>query len=77
MIGIEFLPSKNFYVAASYNHRMHQELKMEGFKTMSGFSVGAGVHIKYFQVGFGLKQFQTGITAYMFSISTSLNQFRL
>lgn len=76
IIGVEFLPSKNFYVAASYNHRRHQELKMQGFKSMTGFSFGAGVKVKYFQIGFGMSQFQTGNSAYMFSLSTSLNDFR-
>jgi hypothetical protein len=77
IIGVEFLPGKNLYIAASYNHRRHQELKMDGFKSMAGFSFGGGIKISHFQVGFGTSQFQVGNTAYMFSISTSLNDFRL
>ncbi|MDD2285380.1 MAG: type IX secretion system protein PorQ [Paludibacter sp.] len=77
VFGVEFLPGKNFYLAASYNHRRHQELKMDGFKSMAGFSFGGGIKISYFQIGFGMSQFQVGNTAYLFSISTSLNEFRL
>jgi hypothetical protein len=77
IIGVEFLPGKNFYLAASYNHRRHQELKMDGFKSMAGFSFGGGIKISHFHVGFGTSQFQVGNSAYLFSISTSLNDFRL
>lgn len=77
VFGVEFLPGKHFYVAASYNHRRHQELKMTGFKSLAGFSFGGGVKISFFRIGFGMSQFQVGNSAYMFSITTSLNEFRL
>ncbi|MBP1676084.1 MAG: hypothetical protein H6Q20_643 [Bacteroidetes bacterium] len=77
IIGVEFVPGKNFYLAASYNHRRSKELAMSGFKSMSGFSFGGGVKLYKFQIGFGLTPFQTGITAYQFSISTSLKEFGL
>jgi len=77
VIGVEFLPGKNLYLVGSYNHRRHQELKMNGFKSMAGFSFGGGVRISKFQVGFGVSQFQVGNSAYLFSISTSLNEFKL
>ncbi len=77
IIGVEFVPGKNFYLAASYNHRRHQELSMNGFKSMAGFSFGGGIKLYKFQVGFGMNQFQVGNYSYQFSISTSLNEFRL
>jgi hypothetical protein len=77
IIGIEFLPGKNVYLAASYNHRRHQELAMNGFRSMSGFSFGGGIRISKFQIGFGTSQFQVGNSAYLFSVSTSLNEFKL
>jgi len=77
IFGVEFVPGKNFYIAASYNHRRHQELSMNGFKSMAGFSFGGGIKLYKFQVGFGMSQFQVGNYAYQFSISTSLNEFRL
>lgn len=77
IIGVEFVPGKNFYLAASYNHRRHQELKMPGFKSTTGFSFGGGIKLYKFQVGFGMSQFQVGNYSYQFSITTSLNEFRL
>lgn len=75
--AVEFIPGKSFYLAASYNHRRHEELKMPGFKSMTGFSFGGGIKLYKFQVGFGMSQFQVGNYAYLFSISTLLNEFKL
>ncbi len=77
IFGVEFVPGKNFYLAASYNHRRHNELKMPGFKSATGFSFGGGIKLYKFQVGFGASTFQTGNVAYQFSIATSLNQFKM
>ena len=77
IIGVEFIPGKNFYLAAGYHHRRHQEMAMNGFKSMAGFSFGGGIKLYKFQVGFGMTQFQVGNYSYQFSISTSLNEFRL
>ncbi|MDO9154216.1 MAG: type IX secretion system protein PorQ [Paludibacter sp.] len=77
VIGVEFVPNKSFYIAASYNHRRHQELSMNGFKSLAGFSVGGGIKLYKFQVGFGMSQYQVGNYAYQFSLSTGLNEFRL
>jgi len=77
IVGVEFIPSKNFYLTAAYNHRRHQEMSMTGFKSMSGFSFGGGIKLYKFHVGFGMSPFQVGNYSYQFSISTSLNEFRL
>ncbi|MDD4993582.1 MAG: type IX secretion system protein PorQ [Paludibacter sp.] len=77
IFAVEFVPTKSFYLAASYDHRRHSEMKMTGFKSMAGFSFGGGVKLYKFQVGFGTTIFQTGVSSYQFSISTALNDFRL
>ena len=77
IIAVEFVPTKSFYVTAAYNHRRHAEMLMAGFKSMAGFSFGGGIKLYKFHVGFGMTQFQVGNYSYQFSISTSLNEFRL
>ncbi len=77
IFGVEFVPSKNFYLSAGYNHRRHAEMTVSGFKSMAGFSFGGGVKIYKFHVGFGTTQFLAGNSSYQFSISTALNEFRL
>ena len=77
IIAMEFVPSKKFYLTGAYSHRRQKEMSMPGFKSMAGFSFGGGIKVSKFQVGFGMTQFQVGNYAYQFSISTSLNEFRM
>ena len=77
ILAAEFVPSKNFYITAAYNDRRAQELSMNGFKSSAGFSFGGGIKLYKFHVGFGTTQFQAGTASYQFSITTSLNEFRL
>jgi len=77
IFAVEFVPTKSFYLTAAYNHRRHAEMVMSGFKTVSGFSFGGGIKLYKFHVGFGMTQFQVGNYSYQFSISTSLNDFRM
>jgi hypothetical protein len=77
IVAVEFVPSKNFYLTAGYNHRRHQEMAVNGFKSMAGFSFGGGIKLYKFHVGFGTTQYLAGNQAYQFSISTALGEFRL
>jgi len=77
IIAAEFVPTKNFYLTVAYNHRRAQEMSISGFKSSAGFSFGGGIKIYKFHAGFGMTQFQVGNSSYEFSISTSLNEFRL
>lgn len=77
VFAVEFVPTKSFYLTAGYNHRRHAEMIMSGFKSLSGFSFGGGLKLYKFHVGFGMTQFQVGNYSYQFSISTSLNEFRM
>lgn len=75
IFAVDFVPTNNFYVALSYNHRRMSEMAISSFRSLAGFSAGAGVRIYKFHVGFGLSQLQLGQFAYQFSISTSLDKF--
>lgn len=75
VLGVEFIPSNNFYLAASYNHRRSREMSIEGFRSTAGFSFGGGIKLYKFHVGFGVVQYQRGVYTSQFSISTSLKEF--
>lgn len=75
VLGVEFVPSDNFYLAMGYNHRRQAEMSMDGFKSMAGFSFGGGIKLYKFHVGFGMTQYQVGNYAYQFSVTTNLNDF--
>jgi len=77
VFGLDFVPTKNFYLTVSYNHRRAKELGLSDLKTIAGFSFGGGIKISKFQLGFAASQYQKGIMSYQFSVSTSLNSFKL
>jgi len=77
IISIELTPSEKFFIAAGYNRRRAAELSMADFKSMAGFSLGAGIKISRFQVAFGMGNFLKGNSLYHFSLATSLESFGL
>ncbi|MCL2597804.1 MAG: type IX secretion system protein PorQ [Paludibacter sp.] len=77
IIGIEFIPSNNFYVDLGYNHRRSAELSTTNFKSLAGFSIGAGVKISKFHFAFAMAQYQSGLNIYHFTLATSLEDFGL
>lgn len=75
IFGLEFVPTKNFYIGVGYNHRRQAEMAITDLRSLSGFSFGGGIKVYKFHVGFGMSEFQTGIYTYMFSINTALSEF--
>lgn len=75
VIGVEFLPFKNFYVAAGYNAMRRFELAVEDRKSTVGWSWGFGVKIYKFKVSYGSARYHLSATSNHFSISTNLSAF--
>lgn len=50
-LGIDFLPTDNFYLAAGYNFRRGEEMKINGSSHWAGFTCGAGIQLKRLKVG--------------------------
>lgn len=76
IVGIDIIPSKNLYFTVGYNHRRAAELRLNGLKTIAGFSFGGGLKVSKFQVGFSAAQYQKGIMTYQFSLSTNMHSFK-
>jgi hypothetical protein len=75
IIGVEFIPSNNFYIALGYNHRRAADLGLSQVKSLAGFSAGIGLKVYKFNVGFSITQYQIGILSSQFSITTALSSF--
>jgi hypothetical protein len=75
IIGAEIMPAKSFFLSAAFNCRRRAEMNIPDFKTIAGFSFGAGVKISRFRAGFSLTSFQTGILTYHFTFSTNFAEF--
>jgi hypothetical protein len=75
VIGLEFMPSQNFYVAAGVNPRRRQELKIESRTSTVGYTWGFGFKANRFHFSYGSSRYHLSGTSNHISISTNLNSF--
>jgi len=75
IVGMEILPSKNFFLSAAFNWRRCAEMGIADLRTMAGLSFGAGLKISKVRVGFALTQFQRGTLTYHVTFSMNLSDF--
>lgn len=50
VMGVDFLPTENFYAAIGYNFRRADEMEVAGSSRWSGFTAGAGIRVKRLKV---------------------------
>ncbi len=74
----EFLFGKKevFRLRFAYNHQRRQEMKVEGFGSLAGFSLGAGIKVKQFRIDFGHAAYHIAGGVNHLTISTNLQEFR-
>jgi hypothetical protein len=74
-LGLEFVPSGNFYVAGGFNPRRRAELKMTNKTSTVGFTWGFGIKIYKFNFAYGSGRYHLGGSSNHFSITTNLSAF--
>lgn len=74
----EFLIGKkeNFRMRFGYNHFMRQELSVENFRSLAGFSFGLGVKINRFRLDYGRTNYHLAGGINHLSIATNLQEFK-
>ncbi len=77
ILGIEFLPSDNFFISAGYNYQRREELKLETKSGMTGISFGFGVRISRFQFSYARAIYHVAGASNHFSFSVNFNKKRL
>ncbi|MFB6317865.1 type IX secretion system protein PorQ [Saccharicrinis sp. FJH54] len=75
VFGVEFVPSKNLYVAAGYNFQRRIELGIENSMSTVGFSWGFGVKISKFRISYASARYHLAGTSNHISIATNLSSF--
>lgn len=76
VLGVDFVPSENFWVGVGFNPKRNMDMKLQGGNTLSGFSAGAGVKIKMFDVGVSVAKYHPSALSMMLSVSTTLSDFK-
>lgn len=73
----EFLFGKkeNFRVRLGYNHFRHKEMTVNNFRSLAGFSFGAGIKINRFRLDYGREIWHLAGGVNHISISTSIKEF--
>jgi len=73
----EFLFGRNesFQVRFAYNHLLKKELTVRNYRSLAGFSFGAGVKISRFRIDFGYGSYHLGGSVVHFGLGTNLKEF--
>lgn len=69
IFGLDFVPSERFNVSVGYNYKTRTDMNTYSRSFFSGFSLGAGMKVKRFGVGFALSQPHTGATTFMLNLN--------
>ncbi len=75
VFGVDYVPSDNFWLAIGYNPKTAMDMKLSGGNALAGFSGGAGVKIKMFDVGASVAKYHPSALSFMVSISTTISDF--
>lgn len=75
IIGLEFIPTKSFFLRAGFNGMRFQELKLDDKPAMVGFSWGFGFRVKKLHFSYANARYHLAGISNQFSITTNLNDF--
>jgi hypothetical protein len=75
ILGVEFLPTKNFFLRAGLDYNRRQNLKLSDKPGSAGFSWGFGFKISKFRFAYANSRYHISGPSHQFSITTNLNDF--
>lgn len=75
ILGVEFIPTKNFIVGLGYNFQRRWELSVKSNTAAVGLSGGFTVKVSKFRVSYAITSYHLSSTSNIFSITTNLSEF--
>ncbi len=72
IIGADIFPSKNTWIAAGYNFRRAEEMKVANKSHGAGLSIGAGLNVKKFKIGVAYGKYHVAASSLIINASISL-----
>lgn len=75
VLGIEIMPSDNFFIAAGYNYQRRTELSIQTRPGLTGFSIGAGVRISKFRLSYAYAMYHLGGASSHITLTSNLADF--
>ena len=73
VFGADFIPSDRFFVALGYNYKTRTDMGTYSRSLVSGFSLGAGMNLRRFNVSLALAQPHSGATTMMLNLNLNIN----
>lgn len=68
IVGVELIPTKNFYLSLGYNYQRRRELKIDSKVSAVGFSWGFGINLSYLSIAFGRATYHLAGSSNHFSV---------
>lgn len=75
IFGVEFTPTKNFFIRGGYNYMRRTELMLAEKPGMTGFSWGFGLKISKLHLSYANVKYHASSVSNHISITTNLNDF--
>lgn len=72
VLGLDFIPTDNFYVSLGYNCRRGSEMKINGSSRWAGLTIGSGIQIKRFRLGASYAKYHSVGSSLLFNTAMSL-----
>lgn len=74
VFGADLVASEKFNLCLGYNYRTRTDMANYSRSILSGFSIGAGLHLSSIGIGVALAQPHSGATTLMVNFTTDLNE---
>ncbi|MEI7500826.1 MAG: type IX secretion system protein PorQ [Bacteroidota bacterium] len=75
VIGAELTIAKAFSIRIGYNYQRRQELKLTSKAGLTGFSIGAGLRVKMFNISYTRASYTAGLPRNYITVVVNLQEF--
>ncbi len=73
IFGAELISSERFYLSLGYNYKTRSDMSTYSRSFISGFSIGAGLNARRFNLSLAMAQPHTGATTIMLNLTLNIN----
>ncbi len=75
VLGAEVTIAKAFSIRIGYNYQRRQELKLTSKSGLTGFSIGAGLRVKMFNLSYTYASYTAGLPRNYITVAVNLQEF--
>lgn len=72
IFAADFIPSEKFHIGIGYNYKTRTDMSTYARSVLSGFSIGAGLKVKGFNLGIAYAQPHSSASTFMVNFATNI-----